>query len=267
MTFIVPKDIDYKIGNGKLSMYGHNFSTDAMGYDEGVVVGGVNPNGIVDDRGPDIELYMNDYTFVNGGLTNERPTFIARLFDDNGINAVGNGIGHDITAILDDKTGDPFVLNEYYLSDLDTYQSGEVRYVLPQIEPGLHKITFKVWDVNNNSSESILEFEVKGQEQPALSHVLNYPNPFTTSTKFYFEHNQINTALETQIQIFTISGKMVKTINKLVNTNGFRSEGIGWDGKDEFGDQLAKGVYVYRLSIRTDTGEMADEWEKLVILK
>jgi hypothetical protein len=267
MTFIVPKDIDYKIGNGKLSMYGHNFSTDAMGYDEGVVVGGVNPNGIVDDRGPDIELYMNDYTFVNGGLTNERPTFIARLFDDNGINAVGNGIGHDITAILDDKTGDPFVLNEYYLSDLDTYQSGEVRYVLPQIEPGLHKITFKVWDVNNNSSESILEFEVKGQEQPALSHVLNYPNPFTTSTKFYFEHNQINTALETQIQIFTISGKIVKTINKLVNTNGFRSEGIGWDGKDEFGDQLAKGVYVYRLSIRTDTGEMADEWEKLVILK
>ena len=96
---------------------------------------------------------------------------------------------------------------------------------------------------------------------------MNYPNPFTTSTNFFFEHNQVNTGLETQIQIFTVSGKLVKTINKLVNTQGFRTDGIPWDGKDDFGDQLAKGVYVYRLSIKTDTGEKAEKLEKLVLLK
>ena len=127
MTFVVPKDIDYSIGNGKLSMYAHNYTSDAMGLSDTVVIGGVNPDGIEDDRGPDIELFMNDLTFVNGGLTNETPTFIAHLFDENGINAVGNGIGHDITAILDDKSGEPFVLNTYFLSDLDTYQSGKVK--------------------------------------------------------------------------------------------------------------------------------------------
>lgn len=267
MTFIVPKDIDYNLGQGKLSMYAHNFQTDAMGYSDSVIVGGVNPNGLEDDRGPDIELYMNDFDFVSGGLTDENPTLIAKLFDENGINAVGNGIGHDITAILDGKTGEPFVLNEYYLSDLDTYQSGEVRFLLSNLEPGRHTLTFKAWDVNNNSSEATIEFIVKEQEKPELMHVLNYPNPFTTNTSFFFEHNQVNSGLETQIQIFTISGTLVKTINQLVNTSGFRSEGIQWDGKDDFGDQLAKGVYVYRLSIRTESGEMAEEWEKLVILK
>jgi hypothetical protein len=267
MTFVVPKDIDYSYGYGKISMYGHDNSTDAMGYDNTVVVGGINPNGIADDQGPDIELFMNDYTFVDGGITDEQPILIAKLFDENGINAVGNGIGHDITAIVDQNSADPIVLNDYYLSDLDTYKSGVVNFNMSKIEPGAHTLTFKAWDVNNNSSERSIGFVVKEKESPELSHVLNYPNPFTTSTKFFFEHNQVNTALESQIQIFTVSGKLVKTINTLVNTQGFRSEGIAWDGKDDFGDQLAKGVYIYRLSIKTDDGGNAEKLEKLVILK
>lgn len=267
MTFIVPKDIDYKLGFGKLSMYADNDVEDAMGYNDTVVVGGINPDGLDDDRGPDIELYMNDYTFVNGGLTNESPMFIAKLFDENGINAVGNGIGHDLTAVLDEETGNPIVMNEYYLADLDTYQSGEVRYRLNDLEPGRHTITFKAWDVNNNSSATTLEFEVQEEALPTLNHVLNYPNPFTTKTEFFFEHNQVNTPLQTQIQIFTISGRLVKTLNQLVTTSGFRSAGIEWDGRDDFGDQLAKGVYVYRVSVETPGGEKADAWEKLVILK
>jgi hypothetical protein len=267
MTFIVPKDIDYNIGYGKISMYGSDNTVDAMGYDKTVIIGGINPNGINDDRGPDIELYMNDYTFVDGGITDERPILLAKLFDSNGINAVGNGIGHDITAVVDQNSAKPIVLNDYYLADLDTYMSGTVNFNMSQIAPGPHTLTFKAWDVNNNSSERTIDFVVKAKELPELSHVLNYPNPFTTSTKFFFEHNQVNTALESQIQIFTVSGKLVKTINTLVNTQGFRSEGIAWDGKDDFGDQLAKGVYVYRLSIKTDNGGKAEKIEKLVILK
>ena len=100
-----------------------------------------------------------------------------------------------------------------------------------------------------------------------LRHVLNYPNPFTTSTDFYFEHNQACSQLETQIQIFTVSGKLVRTINEYVHSEGFRSSGIHWDGRDDFGDQLAKGVYVYRLKVKNIDGQTAEKTEKLVILK
>ncbi|MCT4561088.1 MAG: type IX secretion system sortase PorU [Crocinitomicaceae bacterium] len=267
MTFIVPKDIDYSFGKGKISLYGNNSTSDAMGVNEEVVIGGSNPNGIADNVGPQIDLYLNDKNFVDGGITNETPIFLADVFDDNGINAVGNGIGHDITLIIDGKTDEPYVLNDYYVAGLDNYQRGSIQFSMPTIEPGEHTLTFKIWDVNNNSSEASLKFVVKAKEKPELDHVLNYPNPFTTKTDFFFEHNQVNTVLETQIQIFTVSGKLVKTINETVNTSGFRSNGIPWDGKDDFGDQLAKGVYVYRLSIRTDEGDMAEKMEKLVILK
>jgi hypothetical protein len=267
ISFIVPKDINFGVGQGKISMYGHNNVTDAMGYDKSVVIGGINPNGLADDKGPDIELYMNEETFVTGGMTDENPILIAKLFDENGINAVGSGIGHNITAIIDANSAAPVILNEYYLADLNTYQSGVVNYNYANLEPGRHTLTVKAWDVNNNSSEATIEFVVQEKLNPELSHVLNYPNPFTTNTKFYFEHNQVNSALETQIQVFTVTGKLVKTINQLVNTQGFRSEGIAWDGRDDFGDQLAKGVYVYRVSIKTNKGEMAEKLEKLVILK
>ena len=266
-TFIVPKDINYSFDFGKISYYAENGVTDALGEEQRVYVGGVDPNGIDDAQGPDIELYLNDETFVNGGISNETPVLIAKLFDENGINAVGNGIGHDLTAILDNETADPIVLNEYYTADLDAYQSGEIRYNFSELEKGRHTLTVKVWDVNNNSSEVALEFVVKEKEEMSLDHVLNYPNPFTTYTEFFFEHNQVCDALETQIQIFTVSGKLVRTINQLVQTEGFRTAGIPWDGRDDFGDQLAKGVYVYRVIVKSPEGTSDEKLEKLVILK
>jgi hypothetical protein len=266
-SFIVPKDIDYDFGKGKLSMYATNFTIDAAGQDKRFTIGGIDPVGISDDKGPDIELYMNDYTFVNEGLTDANPLLIAKLFDENGINTVGNGIGHDITVILDGNTAQQKVLNQYYSANLDSYQSGEVRFNFNDLSAGKHTLTFKAWDVNNNSSSATLDFTVKDAEQVALSHVLNYPNPFTTNTSFYFEHNQVAEELDVMIQIFTVSGKLVKTIQSVVKTTGFRSEGISWDGLDDFGDQLAKGVYIYALKVKSSSGETAEKIEKLVLLK
>jgi hypothetical protein len=266
-TFIVPKDINYAFDLGKISYYGENGSFDALGSDTRVYVGGVNPNGINDDIGPDLEIYLNDENFVSGGITDETPQLIVKVFDENGINAVGNGVGHDLTAILDDETSNPIVLNDYFTSDLDSYQSGQIKYNFSTIEPGRHTLTVKIWDVNNNSSEKTIDFEVREKQELSLEHVLNYPNPFTTSTEFYFEHNQVCSQLEAQIQVLTVSGRLVKTINKTVHTEGFRSEGIQWNGRDDFGDQLAKGVYIYRLLVRTPEGEIAEKLEKLVILK
>lgn len=266
-TFIVPKDINYAIDFGKISYYAENGSTDAFGYDTSFLLGGLDPNGIIDTEGPTIDLYINDENFVSGGITDETPILIADVFDENGINTVGNGVGHDIVAVVDGETGNPIVLNDFYTADLDSYQSGQIRYNFAALEPGPHTLSLKVWDVNNNSAERSIEFVVQEQENIVLDHVLNYPNPFTTSTEFFFEHNQVCSQLDVQIQILTVAGNLVKTINETVQTQGFRSEGIAWDGLDDFGDQLAKGVYVYRLKVRTPEGEIAEKLEKLVILR
>jgi flagellar hook assembly protein FlgD len=135
------------------------------------------------------------------------------------------------------------------------------------LEKGKHTLTLKVWDVNNNSSEKTIEFNVQEKQELSLDHVLNYPNPFTTNTSFYFEHNQVCSQLEAQVQVFTVAGKLVRTINQTVNTVGFRSEGIAWDGKDDFGDQLAKGVYVYAIKVSSPDGQKAEKIEKLVLLR
>lgn len=266
-TFIVPKDINYQFGKGKITYYADNKVIDAGGYSKEIIVGGVDPNGIQDNLPPIIEAFMNDEKFVNGGLTDENPRFIAKLKDDYGINAVGNGIGHDITLIIDGDQANPIILNNYYLADLDSYQSGKVNYQLKDLREGKHTLKIKAWDVNNNSAEYSLDFVVAKKQDLSLSHVLNYPNPFTTNTNFFFEHNQFDEILEAQIQVFTISGKLVKTINSYVQTSGFRSEGIHWDGRDDFGDQLAKGVYVYTLTVKNSKGDKSQKTEKIVLLK
>lgn len=266
-TFVVPKDINYAVDFGKISYYAENGTVDAFGYDTSFLIGGLDPNGISDNVGPTVDLYINNENFVNGGITDETPILIADVFDENGINTVGSGVGHDIVAILDGETGDPIVLNDFYTADLDSYQSGQIRYNFSTLEAGPHTLSLKVWDVNNNSSERSIEFVVQEQENVVLDHVLNYPNPFTTHTEFFFEHNQVCSQLDVQVQILTVAGNLVKTINTSVQTQGFRSEGIAWDGLDDFGDQLAKGVYVYRLKVRTPDGEIAEKMEKLVILR
>jgi len=266
--FIVPKDIDYNYGNGKSSFYSwSNNNINAGGYSDAFIIGGIDTSGLNDQEGPQIELFLNDDSFVNGGITDETPILMADLFDESGINTVGNGIGHDITMILDANTSEAKVLNDFYESDLDTYKSGKLRYQMDKLTPGLHTLTFKAWDVNNNSSEKTIEFTVHEQKDIALDHVLNYPNPFTTHTEFFFEHNQVCAALEAQVEVFTVTGRLVKTINQLVETRGFRTEGIPWDGRDDFGDQLAKGVYVYRVTIKNPDGEQTQEMQKLYLLK
>jgi flagellar hook assembly protein FlgD len=138
--------------------------------------------------------------------------------------------------------------------------------------------------VFNNSNTAYTEFIVASSADAALSHVLNYPNPFTTETEFMFEHNLPGSNLDVKVEIFTISGKLIKTIrtNVIGNTNiedvkncnnefseigGYRVDGIMWDGRDDFGDLIGKGVYVYRVSIRSDSGLKAEKFEKLVVLK
>jgi hypothetical protein len=266
-TFIVPKDISYNFDFGKISYYSTSAAEDAKGYFDNFIIGGSNENAKLDNVGPTVKIYMNDESFVSGGITNENPKLYAILSDSSGINTVGNGIGHDITAILDDNSSNLLLLNDYYESDIDDFQKGKIEYLFDELENGNHTLKVKVWDVYNNSSEKDIEFIVAESENLAIKNLLNYPNPFTESTSFYFDHNRLNEDLDVLIQIFTISGKLVKTINTIINSNGFRSDPIYWNGLDDFGDNIGRGVYVYQIKVRSSDGETVKKIEKLVILK
>lgn len=264
-TFRVPRDINYQYGNGKISLYAEDGSRDGNGVFTGFIVGGAVGNAGNDNEGPDIKPFLNDERFVNGGITNEHSVLIVKLADSSGINTAGTGIGHDITAILDNDNNRFFVLNDFYEGDLDSYQQGTVRFQLPELEPGPHTLKIKAWDVLNNSNEATLDFTVARDEKLELSHVLNYPNPFTTRTQFWFEHNKPGQDLQVSLQIFTVSGRIIKMIKGTINTPGNRSSELEWDGRDEYGDKVGKGVYFYKLSVTAPGQLRKEKIEKLVI--
>jgi len=270
VNFIVPRDVVMEVGNGKMSFYSKSNSNlmDQNGSNLDILIGGINENAAEDNIGPEIELFMNDEAFISGGITNENPHLLVKLFDENGINT-SSGIGHDIVAVLDDDVANSFRLNDYYEANLDDYQNGTINYPLRDISPGLHTLSLKAWDVYNNSSTSEIQFVVHDQDlELVISNVLNYPNPFINYTEFWFNHNS-SSDLSVSIQIFTISGKLVKTINGYVNTTNSSSlsRDLSWDARDDFGDKVAKGVYIYRLTVRSDQiGKQVSKTEKLVIL-
>jgi len=266
--FIVPKDIRIAYGKGKISFYAQNKVIDKSGYNLDITVGGINANAEEDTQGPLIGLFMNDESFLDGGNTNQSPLFLATLVDSSGINTSVTAVDHDLIAILDDNQANPIILNDYYQTELDNFKKGKVKFQLRDLKPGLHTIKFKAWDTYNNLSEATLTFNVVTDNGITLKHVLNYPNPFVNYTEFWFEHNRPNEPLNVQIQIFTISGKLVKTINKTVQTTGTLSREITWNGLDDFGSIIGKGVYIYKLKVvSSSTQEHAEKIEKLVILR
>ncbi|MDO5655263.1 MAG: type IX secretion system sortase PorU [Flavobacteriaceae bacterium] len=287
LEFFVPKDINFDVGHGKLLLYAQNGVTDAMNFKNDIQIGDINPEGVNDDEGPVVGLYMNNLNFANGGITDRSPYLLACVTDSTGINATGAGIGHDITHLLNGNVNTTTVLNEYFEGgdaspcinpQFRDFQKGRVLYRLNNLELGEHTVTFRIWDINNNSTTETLDFVVmdNGDQQLYINRLLNWPNPFTTQTYFHFEHN-CPEILEVQVQVFTVSGKLVKTIRQQVSSapfrEGYRTDkfGIPWDGLDDFGNKIGKGVYLYKTTVKGSNGETcrgtASGTEKLVILK
>lgn len=267
-SFVVPKDIVQSYGIGKISYYTSAGRDDGNGYYENIVIGGYDSTAAADATGPAIDLYINDSSFVFGdevrGTDHE---MLAVIKDSTGLNNMRLGIGHDMTAVLDERGNNAIILNDYYQPDLNSHRSGVIRYPFTDLSEGRHTLTVKAWDVHNNSSESFTEFIVAANAKLALKHVLNYPNPFTTRTQFRFEYNQARDMLDVQVQIFTVSGKLIKTIQAWQQGDGKTTEPLEWDGTDDFGDRIGKGVYIYRLRIKNTVGEKAERYERLVILR
>ncbi len=267
-TFIVPKDINYSFGNSKISYYAENGLTDANGFYDSLIVGGTNTTAIADNIGPQIDLFINDTLFVDGGITDENPNLLALLFDESGINTTGNGIGHDITLTLDNNTTKSVSLNNFYQAKTNSYQSGYVVYPLSDLSEGKHFITLKAWDIFNNSNEASLSFVVANSEQTVISALTSFPNPFTDYTSFVFEHNMAGSSLDVEIEIFDQLGNKVRNLSTTMVNTGYKvsSDQLKWTGRNESGQKLGSGLYHYRVIITSELGQKATECGKLVLL-
>lgn len=264
-AFPVPKDINYSFGEGKINLFANNGITDASGSYEGFIIGGISETAEEDITGPDISLYMNDTTFINGGMTNGSPILMARVFDENGINTSGGSIGHNITAVIDDDYSNIHVLNEYFEADLDNFRKGTVFYPLQDIESGEHTARIKVWDTYNNSSEAEITFIVKESGELIITNLQNYPNPFSAFTDIYFNHNMPGVDMDVEIYIYNLSGSLVRILEQEMNTGGYTSAPISWDGFDNQGGSLSQGIYIYRLRVTTQNKQIAEKSDKILI--
>lgn len=267
LTFIVPKDIDYEFGQAKLSYYAENGSWDANGHDISKEIGGVADSILKDDEGPLVDIYIDDEDFVFGGIASKNSILYVKLEDESGINTSGSGLGHDITAILNEDSKNPIILNTFYEAELGDYTRGRVSYPMSGLENGRHSISVKAWDVLNNSGEDYTEFVVEDKAEMALYYVLNYPNPFTTNTLFSFEHNRPGDVLDVRIEIYTVDGKLVKTLQTMHSSSSRRFTELQWDGLDDYGDKIGKGVYIYKVKVSDSRGDKAIKYQKLVLLR
>jgi hypothetical protein len=265
-TFIVPKDINYSYGKGKISYYANQSNTDMAGAFTNIIVGGFSNSGIIDSTGPQIKLYLNDTLFRNGGISDTNPVLLAVIEDRGGINTTGSGIGHDITAFMDNEKNKSFILNSYFENDFDNYKKGSIVYQLGEIIEGSHSITLKAWDNFNNSSEASVKFLVRTDQGFIISNLINYPNPFTDQTSITAEHNRPNKNLNIRINIYNMNGKMIKVITSTVTATGYKLSPIIWDGNEDGGRKVTRGIYPYSITVSSENGEVAKASGRMVIL-
>ncbi|MEP7146330.1 MAG: C25 family cysteine peptidase, partial [bacterium] len=249
MEFIVPRDISFNPGRGKIIAYFKNNETDGLGFSDNFIMAGRDTTAQPDSTGPVVNLFLGSRGFRTGDMVNQNPKLIADFTDENGINLTGT-IGHKIEGILNDDVNNKIDLTPFYVSN-SGYQNGTVEYLLQNLQDGKNKLEVKAWDTYNNFNSSIIEFNVRGNSELALDNIYNYPNPMRDYTNFVFEHN-FDQPLIADVKIYTVSGRLIKELNKTNITDKFVS--LQWDGKDNDGDGVANGTYIYKIFIKSEDG-------------
>lgn len=243
-TFMVPKDIRYNYGNGRIVYYAYDNDTreEGIGHFENFIIGGSSSVEIIDTIGPDIRVYLNNPAFADYGKTYELPHFYADIHDDNGINTVGSGIGHDLLLIIDQDPKMTYVLNDYFTAQNNSFQTGQVSYKMPEMTEGQHQLTFRAWDLLNNSNTATLNFQVVKGLDPNIYQVISYPNPVSCSEtlNIRIEYDQPDEIIRTVINIYDLSGHLIASHEQ----DG--TDGIAWNIA-ELG--MSTGIYVYQVQI------------------
>ncbi|WP_372775748.1 type IX secretion system sortase PorU [Mangrovibacterium sp.] len=263
-SFIVPKDISYAVGSGKIIYYASNGSIDAHGANSSFQIGGNSGNVSSDVQGPSIELYLNQPSFQEGDQVGVNSILYLKLSDESGINTLSTGIGHDITAVLDGDNSNVIVLNDYYLADQDSYTTGTVVYPFTNLSVGEHSLTVKVWDVLNNSTEVTVSFVVT--EEFLIEDVVCYPNPMDDFSRFKIIHNRPDDVVDGRIEFFDSNGRLLDIIEQKIFSNGNETEPILWQVTDRQ-VLVRSGTCVYRVVLTGTDGASASKSGVLIILR
>ncbi len=264
-NFAVPQDIAYNYGYGKISYYATDTvnAVDAWGGFNDMYIGGIDDDAVIDDVGPDIELYLNKNSFKSGDVVTNSPVLLAHINDENGVNSTGVGLGRDIVMYIDNDYSNSFIMNDFFSMDVDSYKSGKIVYPFNKLSEGNHTLTLKAWDLQNNSSEKTIEFFVNDKLDIQLSQVYNYPNPFDGKTIFKFTHNKDGSELQATIRIYNASGNFVIELHGNTSKDLNKPGEITWDGKNTVGNVVASGLYVYTIEVKDNFGNVTVQQQKL----
>ena len=262
-SFVVPKNITYLFDEAKISLYARAGDLDGNGANINLKIGGSDPDAPDDLQGPDLDVFLNDETFRSGDETGPNPLLLAKVFDQNGINMTELGIGQQISATLDGTTS--INLNDFYVADLDSYQSGTVRYPLSDLTPGEHSIEVRVFDTYNNSTTTSINFFVGVDAKRSISSVISYPNPMRDETTFRISHNRLGENLELTVDIFDLNGDLVQSLTSDIFDNTGTIDEISWNRTNVQGGRVREGMYISRIILKTRDG-VGTAHHKLIVI-
>lgn len=270
IDFVVPKNINYSFGEGKINFYAlNNTSTvDAHGDFSEVIVGGSNPILSTDITPPEIQIFLNDSTFESGQAVAPSSILLVRLKDESGINISNAGFGNDLMLFLNDE--EPIALNDYYSASLDTYQEGWVSYPLDNLSPGRYIAEVVASDIFNNETSQTIEFIVTETNTIKLSNVISYPNPIlphTDQTTISFTHDKLGDDLFAFLTITNMQGREIFTETYRFDNVSENTLEIPWNLIESGVGRVRKGIYIYRLKVQSRVDESSGEvYRRIVIL-
>ena len=258
-TFLVPRDVPYQYAYAKLSHYAKSGSDHATGSFLRLKLGGMSDVEIEGMKAPEITLFIGDTNFRAGGLTGTSPTLLAHIFDSVGIN-VGTGLGHDITAVIDDNPNSLIVLNDLYQQDIGDSRRGSVAYTLQKLTPGRHKVTVKAWNIYGLSGSATIPFTVYGEDELAFSELSCLPNPATTQARFELRVNSPKSITTAELQIYNPRGQIVNTFTPAISAAGYTVGPVLWDVSN-----VPPGLYLARMVIIDSDGETHQVITKCIV--
>ena len=261
--FIVPRDVAYKFDRARLSHYAKNISEDATGAYTNLFLGGFDESADLHEVHPNLRIFLNDTNFRNGGITDNSPTLLAIVFDSIGINAVGSGLGHEMTAILDNNPNNIIILNDFYETDINDERLGRVSYDFSNLTRGKHTLDVKVWNIFNYSSSSSLVFYVHGADTVTTQFNAS-PNPATERAILRMEHNSKDNIANARLAVFDMQGRQVRVFDA-VSCNGYVVGPVEWNLHDESGTRVTPGIYMARFEATTIDGDKITETGKIVV--
>lgn len=266
INYVMPIDINFSDEIGRVVFYAINSEGDveANGYSEDFTVGGISQSADDDTEGPQIYAYLNTEDFENGGRVNSTPYFVAQLHDDNGINYSGSGVGHDLQLVIDEDAAKTYVVNDYYTAEFGDYTRGTVAFSIPALEDGAHSLTFRAWDVLNNTSSTSIDFVVDNTLKPVMLNLTASQNPALVSTNFLISYNMPGTDCDLLIEVFDFAGRRMWSKSMTANS-GTGLYSVPWNLTMSGGGRLGAGIYLYRATMYQGNSKKVSKAQKIII--